>query len=488
MKKILLIIIALLTTASIIACDKVEYNLKYFDLEERISLGVETFIDESITEFSLGAYHSGIITSKGRIFLWGSNSRGELGNGTMEDSLVPVDITEEFDLEENETFKSLQLGEKFSFLLTSEGRVFSWGWNFSGRLADGTITSRSTPLEVTEYFNLNDGEKIESLNLGVSHGAVITSANRILTWGYNGFGQLGNGNINNSSLPIDITENLSLSQGEDIKQVALSFVNTMVLTSTGRVFAWGNNAYGQLGNESPYVGTFPAEITEYFSLDSTDKIEFLSMGMHHALALTDDNKIFSWGRNDYGQLGNNSTTNKNIPLNITEIFNLDDDRIREIHSGYHHNLVMTENGKIYVWGQNLEGQLGIGSNVNQLTPIVFSVTEGEINSVLIGYEQSAFILTNHHLFTWGKNNFGQLGNNSVVGESSPDQITGITTEEVEIKTEKYGENEALDLYTPEKSGYTFIGWYSDIDLEEPFNLTKMPSEDINLYAKWETNP
>ncbi|MCF7924787.1 MAG: hypothetical protein K9L64_06775, partial [Candidatus Izimaplasma sp.] len=470
MKKILLILITLLTTVSIIACDKTEYNLTYYDLEERIGLGDETLIDETINKISFGAYHSGIITSKERILLWGSNSRGELGDGTMEDSLLPVDITEEFNLAENELVKTLQLGEKFSFLLTTEGRIFSWGWNFSGRLADGTTSSRSIPLEVTEYFSLNDGEKIESLDLGVSHGAVFTSENRILTWGYNGFGQLGNGDISNSSLPIDITDSISLVQGENIEQLALSMVNTMVLTSNGRVFTWGSNTHGQLGNDSTYVSVVPEEVTEHFSLESNDKVTSLSIGMHHVLALTENNQLFAWGRNDYGQIGNNSTVDVETPLNITNVFNLNDDVISEIHSGYHHNLIMTNTGKTYVWGGNQEGQLGIGNKVNQTTPMMFSEIEDEISSIQTNYEQTAFILTNHQLFAWGNNNFGQLSDNSLVSKDSPQQITEITFEEIELKTEVYNEEETLNLYTPEKTGFTFIGWYQDIDLEEPFNL------------------
>jgi len=110
--------------------------------------------DLDIIQVSLGYFHSSALTKEGRLFTWGYNLNGELGDGTTSNRYTPTNITRQFDLFPGETIIDVSLGFNHSSALTSEGRLFTWGNNETGRLGDGTTTSRSTPTEITGQFDL----------------------------------------------------------------------------------------------------------------------------------------------------------------------------------------------------------------------------------------------------------------------------------------------------------------------------------------------
>ncbi len=459
---------------------------------------------ETIIQVSLGGGHSAALTSEGRLFTWGDNSAGELGDGTTRDKYTPTEITSRFSLATGDKIISVSLGYNYSAALTSSGRLFTWGYNWDGQLGDGTTTgdrtsNRSTPTEITSRISLATGDKIIQVSLGNSHSAALTSSGRLFTWGYNEFGQLGVGiRTRNRSTPTEITSRISLATGDKIISVSLGYDHSAALTSNGRLFIWGRNDSGQLGDGTETQRYTPTEITNHFSLSTGDKIIQVSLGDVHSAALTSSGRLFTWGNNLYGQLGDGTTisdrttTERSTPTEITNRFSLaTGDKIIQVSLGYNHSAALTSEGRLFTWGNNADGQLGDGTTffdaIDKYTPTEITnrfslATEDKIISVSLGSYHSAALTSSGRLFTWGINYSNQLGDGTNTNRSTPTEITQAHYELLHSDTVIY--NQSIMEYVPLRDGYIFSGWYSDINLNTPYIFGSMPAEDITLHGKW----
>jgi alpha-tubulin suppressor-like RCC1 family protein len=365
-------------------------------------------MDYTITSGSFGGRsHSAALTETGRLFTWGANDFGQLGDGTTINRNKPKEITNKFNILPEETLDSIVLGYYHSAAVTSTGRVFTWGRNTLGELGDGSKVDRNIPKDISESFNLKPEEKIMSIALGWYTSSAITSVGRIFTWGSSNHGQLGNGSINSSAdKPLDITEyfaltsngmlftwgsntygqlgfqsnseirfptesmNLSLNSGETITSISLFGNASAALTSEGRLFTWGSNAQSQLGDGTKAQRSKPLDITSRFTLTSEEKIDFVSLGGNFGAALTSRGRIFTWGENEYGQLGDGTTISKNSPNEITANFEFfSDETLSSFALGGGHSAALTSSGRMFVWGANGFSQLGNGEKEYRNKPI-----------------------------------------------------------------------------------------------------------------------
>jgi len=438
----------------------------------------------------LGSYeHSSALTSDGRLFIWGRNDSGQLGDNSIEDKTSPIDITTLFNLSKDDKIIQVSLGYFHSSALTSNGRIFMWGYNSEGELGDDTTIDKIVPTEITGQFNLLEEDKIIQVYIGGFHSSALTSNGRIFMWGYNENGQLGDNTTTNKLVPTEVTNYFNLAIDDKIVQVILGGSHTSALTLNGRIFMWGYNEFGQLGNNSTTNRLIPTEITNRFNLASEDRIIQISMGRHHSSALTLNGRTFTWGLNIVGQLGDITQINKLIPVEITNRFNLTlEDRIIQISMGGYHSSAVTFSGKIYVWGYNEYGQLGDNTTTNKLIPFEitnqFNLDLGDkIKQVSLGFFHSSILTTNHKFFVWGNNNEGQLGDSTIINKGTPTLIdTFVNVFFDRLETYEYGEiiNEIL----PTKEGFTFSGWY---EKNSSYVLDKMPARDLVLYGWWIPN-
>jgi alpha-tubulin suppressor-like RCC1 family protein/predicted metalloprotease len=388
-------------------------------------------IGETITSVSLGRIHSAAITSEGRVFTWGSYGFGKLDDGTFTGNNIPTEITSQFNLNGGETITSVSLGGIHSAAITSEGRLFTWGYNYIyGQLGDGTTTSRSTPKEISSQFSLNTGETITNVSLGEVHSSAITSEGRVFTWGYNAYGQLGDGTTTKRYTPTEITSQFNLSKRETIKSVSLGRSHSSAITSEGRVFTWGDNYSSQLGDGTTSKRYTPTEITSQFNLSKRETIKSVSLGSSHSSAITSEGRVFTWGYNFYGQLGDGTTLNsRSTPTEITSQFNLSKrETIKSVSLGSSHSSVITSEGRIFTWGLNDFGQLGDGTKTYRYTRTEitsqFNLNTGEtIIQVSLGDRHSSAITSEGRVFTWGNNEYGQLGDGTTTKRYTPTEIT-----------------------------------------------------------------
>lgn len=232
------------------------------------------------------------------------------------------------------------------------------------------------------------------------------------TWGYNGFGQLGTGNVTSSTSPVlplgNITEWDQISAGENFTAGVVS----------GIAYAWGNNGSGRLGDNT--VTSRRSPVTVVGGITNWEKI---SLGSSHALAKTTDGLIYSWGLNSSGQLASGNTTSRNSPVTIVGgITNWSD-----VSAGLSHSLAVTDAGILYSWGRNNYGQLGINNTSDRSSPVTVVGGITSWSSISAGLRHSLGV-ADGIAYSWGYGQDGRLGTNqSFISRSSPVTVAGSIT-------------------------------------------------------------
>lgn len=497
MKKIFIILLFLFMI-TFIACndnsttlteDDNNIEISYYALDENVNFSDNNFLDvnEQIVSLEAGLHHSILLTSVGRVFTWGDNEFGQLGNETLEANLIPSDITSFFALDEDEKIIDVSIGALHTAALSSNHRIFIWGYNGYSQLGDGTfgpLSNKTKPKDITDEFQLNDGEYIESIELGTFHSSALTSDGRLFLWGDNQSGQIGNGTSTKQVFPLDVTSSLNLLADETISSVELANLNSGVLTTDHRLFIWGDNTNGQIGNNTNDDSSLPVDVTPYFEFKNNEYIEDFSLGTVHAGALSSQGNIFTWGYMDTSQ----TKDTFNAPRSIMDSINLDNNEIiTNISLGGSHAAFVTSENNLYTWGINLYGELGNNTTQSIYSPSLINSfiplnEEDSINWISLGIGNTFLTTTEGKIFSWGYNNHGQLGINSTTNVSVPKQLYLYEIELLHI--EEYNPKDNITLYYPTRNQYEISQWYMDKNLSTPLNLDDLVINDINLYSQW----
>ncbi|WP_291401961.1 T9SS type A sorting domain-containing protein [Daejeonella sp.] len=294
--------------------------------------------------------------------------------------------------------QTIASGYYHNLSIHQDGSLWSWGYNRYGQLGDGTTSPRTTPARIG---NANDWKTIAA---GYLHSVAIKSDGSLWTWGANGYGQLGDGSAANSKSPKRI------GNATDWKMVGGGYNHTLAIKNDGSLWAWGLNNFGQLGDGTFVNKSIPTRIG-----NATDW-KLISVGGNYTVAIKNDGSLWAWGYNLEGELGDATLTNKNIP---TQIGTGTDWKV--IKAGVAHTLAIKNDGSLWSWGFNVSGQLGDGGFSIRNTPARIGA-DTDWQSISSGYAHTLAIKNNGSLWAWGDNNDGQLGNGTTVDETIPTRI------------------------------------------------------------------
>jgi alpha-tubulin suppressor-like RCC1 family protein len=349
-----------------------------------------------VTQISAGYSHTCVITTAGAAMCWGSNTSGQLGNGTTVASPVPVPVTGL-----STGVASISAGYVYTCALTTSGAVKCWGSNSTGQLGNGgtTYSSSSVPVNVT---GLSTG--VSSISAGIYHACALASG-AAKCWGSNQYGQLGNGSTTDSNVPVGVS---GLTTG--VSQLKAGYYHSCGVTSSGGAKCWGYNNYGQLGNSGTTSSNIPVDVTGL-----TSGVASVSPGYYQSCAVTSAGGAKCWGNNAFGQLGNASTTNSNAPANVSGLSS----GVLAIGSGYAHTCALVSSGGVKCWGQNTYGQLG-RTSATSTTPVDVVGLPGPASAITAGRNHTCVATAAPQgIACWGYNAEGQLGDGTTNSSQIP---------------------------------------------------------------------
>ena len=273
----------------------------------------------------------------------------------------------------------------------TENNVYAAGNNLLNQLGLGDNDNRSVPAEIKFLKN----KKITNIIGGQDYTFAISENGEVYAFGKNDVGQLGLGNNTRQLNPVK-NETLSNFTSKDIKTGS----EHNLLVENGKLYAWGYNYFGQLGLDDDEDRYIPTEI-KFFS-NKNIKIKKVYAGHYHSFAITTDNKLYVWGSNYYGQLGLADYDNRYIP---TELTFFRDSPIKDIGSKDFSSLILTEDGKLYSFGYNRNGQLGLAHFNKRSTPQRINVDNKLVDKIVSGRESTIAITEDGAIYGWGLNDF-----------------------------------------------------------------------------------
>ena len=360
----------------------------------------------AVIAVAAGFRHTCALTSAGGVKCWGANESGQLGNGTTTGSITPVDVT---GLASG--IVAIAAGGHHTCAVTSAGGVKCWGLNDGGQLGNPGTQSSNTPVDV-------DGlaREVNAITAGAGWVCALTSLGGVKCWGWNHYGQLGNGTIDTTtSRPGDVSGLVS-----GVTEISANSLHACALTGAGHVTCWGSTASSD-SHRAATDSLVPVNVSGI-----GDGVIAVSAGGLHACAITSGGGVMCWGANGQGELGDGSTTGSASPVQVKDL--TEQVTALAVGSTYDflpsHTCALTSAGGVKCWGPNLEGQLGNGSKTNSSRPVEASGLSNGITAIAVGGSHTCAITRAQQLKCWGSNSSGQLGNGSLIDSPTPVDVVG----------------------------------------------------------------
>ncbi len=359
--------------------------------QQSVTVTVTPAPQATFTTIAPGGNHSCALDAAGKAYCWGSAQFGVLGNPSIvTNPYTPVQVTSAL------TFTSIASGMYHSCALTAAGVAYCWGWNLQGQLGDGTNTDRNTP-SVT-----NTALRFTSIAAGGQpggeHTCALTSAGAAYCWGWNAFGQLGDGTTLNRTTPVQVLGGLTFVS------ISVGNLHSCALTSAGKAYCWGSAA--EIGEGLATNRTAPVAVSGNLTFKN------LSAAWWSACGITTDDKTYCWG---------SYLTNATGPATPTQVFA--GNTFASVASSYGGGCGITAAGAGFCWGINSGGQVGDGTTTARSAPVAIS---GSIvfASIVAGYGHTCGLTAAGLAYCWGTNEPGQVGDGTQINKLVPTAVRG----------------------------------------------------------------
>ena len=292
--------------------------------------------------------------------------------------------------------------------VTSLGAVKCWGTSVHGELGNGSTTESAAPVDVV---GLSSGAL--GVAVGDAHSCAITAAGAVKCWGRGLVGALGNGSTIDSLVPVDV---VGLSSG--VVAISAGSSQTCAVTEAGALKCWGWNSDGQIGNDSTIDSPVPATV-----VGLSTGVRAVSVGGHHACAVTTQGAVVCWGDNYQGELGDGSTKDSLVPVSVVGLSS----GVLSVSAGSEHSCAVTDGGALRCWGWNAGSQLGNGSTMSSPVPVAVGGLSSGVVGVAAATLHTCALTQLGAVECWGANFLGHLGNGSTIDSSAPGEVVGLST-------------------------------------------------------------
>ena len=384
-------------------------------------------MSSGVAAIAAGYSHTCALTTGGGVKCWGGNSSGPLGDGTTTDRPTPVDV-----IGMGSGVTAIDTGFSHTCALNMAGGVKCWGSNSRGQVGDGTGAAKHSPADV-----LGLGSGIAAIGTGGFHSCAVSATGRVNCWGDNGNGQLGDSTGGIKLTPVDVvglnssaavisagssntcvltttggvkcwgsgtlipTDKAGMESG--VAAIATGHDHTCALTTGGGIKCWGRGDFGQQGDgTADYYKSSPSDVMgltsgvvaissgdgSYYSGDSAG---------NHTCALTTAGGVKCWGRNLYGQLGDGTTDDRNTPVDVGGLTS----GVTAIAVGGNQSCALTSAGGVKCWGWNVHGELGDGTTTNRSAPVDVTGLGSGIKAIAAGTFHTCALTTGGGVKCWG---------------------------------------------------------------------------------------
>jgi alpha-tubulin suppressor-like RCC1 family protein len=331
-----------------------------------------------------GSHSCGRTMSTGKMYCWGYNSSGQLGNLSLNNKKRPTPASSSLQ------FRWVSAGYGHTCGIASDSKAYCWGSNSTGQLGDGTYTDRWSPTLVSGGLSWKQIEVGGYSWSGYTCG--LTTGGKVYCWGYNSSGQLGNGSVYYSDAAPVQTSNI----GVTYRQLTVGNSHSCAVSTSNVAYCWGDASYGQTGNGGIYYQ--PTAVLGSLAFRQ------VSAGEVHTCGTTTANKAYCWGYGYEGALGNGTTTNRFSPRAVSGGLNFS-----RVFAGGYQTCGLTGTGKAYCWGANYSGELGDGTTTRRLGPVAVKGGLQFFQLSTRGTHTCAATLNVGVGYCWGDNTYGQVG-------------------------------------------------------------------------------
>ncbi|RII27551.1 MAG: hypothetical protein CXR31_04735, partial [Geobacter sp.] len=355
-------------------------------------------------DFENNASTTGTPTTRSEVFVSGTNQTDDAG----------ITLSQSSHKWRNPTVAA---GYNHALAVKPDGSVWAWGYNYYGQLGDGTSgnsAEKPTPVQVS---GLGAGSGVISVVATYDSSLALKSDGSVLAWGHNNFGQLGDGTKVDKPTPVTVT---GLGAGSGVIAIAAGRQHFLALKSDGTVWAWGDNAYYQLGDGTGTQKSVPVRVSGL-----TGGVAIVAGGLH-SFAVKADGSVWAWGYNGYGELGDGSHSSASSPVQVSTMG--PGSGVIALAGGYSHSLAVKVDGTVWAWGYNYYGQLGDGSygpGSDKNSPVQVIAPGSGASAVAAARHSSLLLKDDGSVWAWGENSSGQLGDTTTTLRTTPVPVSGL---------------------------------------------------------------
>ncbi len=332
------------------------------------------------------------------LWSWGFDNFGQLGDNSVANKSSPVQT-----VSGGTNWKQVSGNGLYTAGIKTDGTLWLWGRNLYGGLGDNSVANKSSPVQT-----VSGGTNWKQVTSGFYYTPAIKTDGTLWTWGQNVYGGLGDNTIVHRSSPIQ-----TVAGGTNWKQVSGGNNHVAAIKTDGTLWTWGFNSNGQLGDGSSIVHrSSPIQ-----TVAGGTNWKLVSCGGYFTTAIKTDGTLWTWGRNTLGQLGDNTITHRSSPVQTVA----GGTNWKLVAGGGYHTPAIKTDGTLWLWGRNQYGQLGDNTITHRSSPVQTVAGGTNWKLVACGYYHTSAIKTDGTLWLWGRNTYGALGDNSVANKSSPVQ-------------------------------------------------------------------
>ena len=388
-------------------------------------------------DISSSSYHSCVLKKGGLVACWGRGDSYQLGNASDSNKNTPVAVILR---DENAGFFStstivpsqqISTYYRHACAVKSDGTTLCWGEGDDNRLGQANTTDQRVPAVVASL------EDVRAIRAGNKHTCALRSNNKVVCWGSQANGSLGNGtsNANTSVATPTLVNNHSGNTGDlsGVRQLSVGGDHSCAVLNNNKVVCWGKNDSGRLGDNSTTHRSSPVFV-ENDDDDAITGIKQVSAGSSHTCAARNNGEAYCWGSNSAKQVSSGSSGNYKYARSVKSNSSTNLNNIVKVEAGYSHSCALRTDGKVRCWGSNTVSQIGYGSSGGNKTYADKNVlAPGEASDgtalsgvidLVVGTSSSCALLKSQKIVCWGDSTDNILGNGSTTDTTETQWVLG----------------------------------------------------------------